>query len=61
MERLWKKMEKLGLNKERLQLAWINASEGERLASKVKEIQSIVEGVTSEEIEKSKKMVERAG
>jgi len=61
MERLWKKMEKLGLNKARLQLAWINASEGERLASKVKEMQSIVESVTSEEIEKSKKMVEKAG
>jgi len=61
MERLWKKMEKLGLNKARLQLAWINASEGERLASKIKEMQGIVESVTSEEIEKSKKMIEKAG
>jgi len=59
VERLWKKMERLGLDKNRLQLAWINASEGERLASKIKEIQSIVGSVNFEEIEKSKKMTER--
>jgi len=59
VERLWKKMERLGLDKNRLQLAWISASEGERFASTIKEIQSIVNNVSPEEIEKSKKMTER--
>jgi len=59
VERLWKKMERLGLDKNRLQLTWISAAEGERLASKIKEMQSIVNTVGPEEIEKSKKMTER--
>jgi heterodisulfide reductase subunit A len=59
VERLWKKMESLGLNSERLQLLWASAAEGERVASKVKEMQSIINSVTAEEIEKSKKMTEK--
>jgi heterodisulfide reductase subunit A len=60
VERLWKKMERFGLNKERLQLLWASAAEGERVASKVKEMQPIVNSVTREEIENSKKMAEKA-
>jgi heterodisulfide reductase subunit A len=60
VERLWKKMEKLGLNKERLQLLWASAAEGERVASKIREMQPTVNNVTKEEIEKSKKMTEKA-
>jgi heterodisulfide reductase subunit A len=59
MERLWKKMERLGLNKNRLQLAWISAAEGEVLASKIKDMQDTVKSVNPEELEKSKKMTER--
>ncbi len=55
VEKLWKKMERLGLDKNRLQLAWISAAEGEKFASKIKEMQGIVDGVTAEEIEKSVK------
>ena len=59
VERLWKKMERLGLNSERLQLLWASAAEGERVASKVKEMQVVLNSVTAEEIEKSKKMTEK--
>ena len=59
VEKLWKKMERLGLNKDRLQLEWINASEGERLASRIKEMQAIVNSVSAEEIENSKKMIRK--
>jgi len=59
VERLWKKMERLGLNKNRLQLVWVSAAEGERFASKIKEMQSTVSNVNPEEIEKSRKMTER--
>ena len=53
IEKLWKKMERLGLNKNRLQLAWISAAEGERFASQIKEMQEIVDKVGKEEIEKT--------
>lgn len=55
VEKLWKKMERLELDKNRLQLAWISAAEGEKFASKIKEMQEIIEGVTKEEIEKAVK------
>jgi len=60
VEKLLKKMEQSGLNKERLQLLWASAAEGERFASKIREMQSIVEKVTREEIEKAKKVFEKA-
>jgi heterodisulfide reductase subunit A len=55
VEKLWKKMERLELDKNRLQLAWISAAEGEKFASKIREMQIIVDGVTEEEIEKTVK------
>jgi len=36
-------------------LAWISAAEGEKFASKIKEMQEIVDGVTKEEIENTVK------
>jgi len=53
VERLWGKLERLGLDKNRLQLAWISAAEGEKFASKIREMQKIVDGVTKAEIEKT--------
>jgi heterodisulfide reductase subunit A len=53
VEKLWKKMERLGLDKNRLQLAWISAAEGEKFASKIKEIQKIVDEASPEEIGKT--------
>jgi len=60
VERLWKKMEQYGLNKDRLQLLWASAAEGEKFASKIWEIQTIMEKVTPEEIEETKKAFEKA-
>jgi heterodisulfide reductase subunit A len=54
VERYWKKMERLDLNKDRLQLLWASAAEGERIASKIREMAEIVERVQPEEIEKTK-------
>ena len=61
VERLWKKMEQNGLNKERLQLLWVSAAEGERFASKICEMQKIVENITPEEIELAKKVFQKSG
>jgi heterodisulfide reductase subunit A len=60
VERTWKKMEQNGLNKERLQLLWASAAEGEKFATKIREMQSIVENVKPEEIEKAQKVFEKA-
>ncbi|MDH5634266.1 MAG: hydrogenase iron-sulfur subunit, partial [Candidatus Bathyarchaeota archaeon] len=54
IERLWKKMESLGIDKERLQLLWASAAEGERVASKIREMQATLNKLTPEEVEKSK-------
>jgi coenzyme F420-reducing hydrogenase delta subunit len=53
-------MEQQGLNKERLQLLWASAAEGERFASKIREMQTMMEKVTREEIENAKKVFEKA-
>jgi heterodisulfide reductase subunit A len=60
VERMWKKMEQGGLRKERLQLLWASAAEGEKFANKVREMKQTVESVTSEEIDKAKKVFEKA-
>jgi heterodisulfide reductase subunit A len=60
VERLWKKMEQNGLNKGRLQLLWASAAEGEKFASKIREMKAIVDSVTSKEIETAQKVFEKA-
>ncbi|UCH31961.1 MAG: hydrogenase iron-sulfur subunit [Candidatus Bathyarchaeota archaeon] len=54
VERLWKKMERLGVNKSRLQLLWASAAEGERIASKINEMQVTLKGLTTKEVEKAR-------
>ncbi len=54
VKRLWKKMERLGVDKNRLQLLWASAAEGERVASKVREMQTILDNITLEKVEKAK-------
>jgi coenzyme F420-reducing hydrogenase delta subunit len=53
-------MEQSGLDKQRLQLLWASAAEGERFASKIREMKPIVENVKPEEIERGKKVFEKA-
>lgn len=60
VERLWKKMEQNGLDKQRLQLLWASAAEGEKFASKMREMKTMVEAIKPEEIEKGKKVFEKA-
>ena len=43
-------MERLGLDKSRLQLAWISAAEGEKFASKIKEMKQILDRIDKDEI-----------
>ncbi|MDI6796869.1 MAG: hydrogenase iron-sulfur subunit, partial [Desulfatibacillaceae bacterium] len=50
VERMHKKMEKMGIRKERLQLAWVSAAEGVRFAKIMKELEDLRQTVTQEEI-----------
>ncbi|PIV99690.1 MAG: methyl-viologen-reducing hydrogenase subunit delta, partial [Deltaproteobacteria bacterium CG17_big_fil_post_rev_8_21_14_2_50_51_6] len=50
IEKVRKKMAKLGLRPERLQLAWISAAEGARFANVMKEMEKLRAAVTENEI-----------
>jgi heterodisulfide reductase subunit A len=54
IKKLWQKFEKLGLDKNRLQLAWISAAEGLYFARKIKAMSEILKTVTPGEIEKTR-------
>jgi heterodisulfide reductase subunit A len=56
-----RRMEKLGLDKERLQLAWISAAEGNRFAEKIREMSEVLKTVTPAEIDKTKKALAKKG
>ena len=57
VNKLWEKLEKWGIDKTRLQLAWISAAEGEKFADKAKEIAKIVKKVSKDEIDKTAKIL----
>ncbi len=53
VEKMRKKMEKLGIRSERLQLEWVSAAEGVRFASIMKNLEALRKSVTTEEIEQT--------
>ena len=57
VERLWDKLEKLGIRPERLQLEWISAAEGQKFARVMRELEELRKKVTPEEIEFTKKVL----
>ena len=57
VEKIWKKMEKLGLRKERLQLEWISAAEGVRFAQVMGNMEELRKTVTQQEIAETKKIL----
>jgi len=57
MDRLWNKLDKLGIRVDRLQLEWISAAEGQKFARVMRELEERVQAVTDEEIEFTKKVL----
>ncbi len=55
VEKMRRKMEKLGIRPERLQLEWISAAEGNRFAEVMKKMEVLRRQVTAEEIAETKK------
>ncbi len=54
-EKLWKRLEKLGIRPERFQLEWISSAEGARFARIMRDLEEMRRKVTPEEIEHTKK------
>jgi heterodisulfide reductase subunit A len=51
VERFWKRMEKLGVNKDRLRLAWVSAAEGAQFAKVIQEMESGLRKLTRKQIQ----------
>jgi heterodisulfide reductase subunit A len=59
VDRLWTRLERLGIRPERLQLEWMSAAEGQRFAQVMTEIEEMRAKVTKEEIEDTGKILEK--
>ena len=59
VKKMHKKMDKLGIRRERLQLEWISAAEGVRFAEVIKQMETLRQGVTSDEIAETIKILKK--
>jgi len=59
VEKVRRRMERLGIRPERLQLEWISAAEGTRFARVMNEMESLRQTVTREEIEETTKLLRK--
>jgi heterodisulfide reductase subunit A len=57
IDRLWNKLDKLGIRPERLRLEWISAAEGQKFAKVMRELEEALPTVTEEEIAFTKKVL----
>jgi len=53
VERMWNKLDRLGIRPERLQLEWISAAEGQKFAKVMRELEEMLKTVTMEEIKQT--------
>jgi len=59
VERFWRRMEKLGINRDRLRLAWISAAEGAQFAKVIREMEAGLKTIKPAEIENAAKKLFR--
>ncbi len=59
VEKLWRKLEKIGIDKGRLQLAWVSAAEGEKFAQTIRKTKLIIDNVSKEDIERTVKLLQK--
>jgi len=57
VKKMWKKMERMGIRPERLQLEWISAAEGVRFKECMERLEEIRQSVTEEEVAETKKVL----
>jgi len=56
-DRMWDRLEEMGIRPERLQLEWISSAEGARFADVMRGLEEIRQKVTPQEIEQGKKAI----
>jgi heterodisulfide reductase subunit A len=59
VKKMWRKMEKMGLRAERLQLEWISAAEGVRFRQVMERMEELRAGVSAEEIALTRVAIEQ--
>ncbi len=59
IERLWNKLERLGIRPERLQLEWISAAEGQKFSRVMKELEEMRKKVTEQEVKETMAILEK--
>jgi heterodisulfide reductase subunit A len=59
IDKVWDKMERLGIRPERLQLEWISAAEGQKFAKVMRELDEMLKKVTREEVAETVKILEQ--
>jgi len=57
VEKLWDKLEKLGIRPERLQLEWVSAAEGQKWAKVMKAVEEMRQQVTQDEVDHTMKVL----
>jgi heterodisulfide reductase subunit A len=57
VEKLWNRLEKLGIRPERLQLEWISAAEGQRFAEVMTAVDELRKQVTEKEVKETMKIL----
>jgi len=57
IDKVWSRMEKLGIRPERLQLEWISAAEGQKFARVMRELDAMLKQVTREEVEETMRIL----
>jgi heterodisulfide reductase subunit A len=57
IERLWTRLERLGIRPERLQLEWISAAEGQKFARVMRELDGLLRAVTAEEVAETRQIL----
>ena len=58
IDKVWDKMERLGIRPERLQLEWISAAEGQKFALVMRELDKLLRKVTPEEVEETMRILD---
>lgn len=59
IEKVWNRMEKLGIRPERLQLEWISAAEGKKFARVMTELDALLKQVGVQEVEQTMQILEQ--
>ena len=59
IEKLWNKMERLGIRPERLQLEWISAAEGQKFSRVMYELEEMRSKVTEDEVQETIKILKK--